>query len=442
MTDASLAAPLAAPLRPRMTRVVARITGVNVIGAASGFITGPLLARALGPTGRGDLAAIVVPFTIAAPLLGLGIGGYAFRTLPRGRPLGDVVGSLGLPTLMLGALGAAVAVPAADALAGGRPIVRAFLIVGLLSMPIVMLASLLLSSLSALERWRPVMVTRIIPFGVTAAAVVVLYIAGALTVATAAGATIAGSLLSIVPGLPLLWAERPRFRRAIARAGLNFGIKSWAGGLAQMTNARLDQFLMITVVAPRVLGLYAVAVTISGATGLIGGALAPPLMARVGAGETHLISQAVRIMVAVSVCVNLALAAVSPVLLSVLFGHGFRGALPMLLILLVAQVPLVGVGVLSSALQADGAPMIPTIGEGIAVVVTVGGLIALLGPLGGVGAAIVSLAAYSSSFVFQLLVARRRTDTPLRAFLVPNRADLAWAARRLGALTGSLGLAH
>jgi Na+-driven multidrug efflux pump len=111
----------------------------------------------------------------------------------------------------------------------------------------------------------------------------------------------------------------------------------------------------------------------------------------------------------------------------------------MAMVLLVASVPLAGATVLSTALQADGTPLIPTIAEGIALIVTVVGLALLLRPLGGMGAAIVSLAAYSASFVFQLLVARRRIGAPLSAFLVPTRADAHWIRSRITGLTPRFG---
>lgn len=409
-----------------------------MLGAASGFITGPLLARALGASGRGDLAAVVVPLTLAPGILGLGISGYSYRALPRGRAVGEVLGSLGLPLVLIGLLAAAAAVPAADALAGGRATVHTFLIVGFVSTPLMLVGSLLLQSLAALERWRRVAATTLTPFAVTSVAIIVLYVTGRLTVATAATATIAGALLSTLPGLALLSANRPTFRPSLAREGVSFGVKGWLGGLALTANLRLDQFLMITLVAPRELGLYAVATTLAGASGLAVGGLSPPLMARIGAGETHLMPQAVRIMVTATVGFNIALALVTPLLLSVLFGPQFREALPMALLLLAAQVPLAGALVLSSALQADGAPLIPTVAEGIALVITVAGLVTLLRPLGGVGAAIVSFAAYSTSFVYQVVMARRRTGTPLSRFLVPTRADFRWARGTIADATNRL----
>lgn len=426
--------------RARLTGVVASLTATNVLGAAFGFVTGPLLARALGASGRGDLAAVLVPLALVPGVLGLGIPAYAYRELPRGRPLGELLGSLGLPLLLIGLLAAAGAVPAADALAGGRAATRTFLIVGLLATPLALLGSLLGASLAALERWRAVVATSLIPFAGTFAAIVTLSALGDLTVATAAASTIAASLCSLAPSLPLLARMgRPAFRLPLARAGVAFGVKSWIGGLARLANLRLDQLLMISVVPPRVLGLYAVAATIAGASGLATGALSPPLMTRIARGETQLVPQAVRIVLVTTIALNAALACATPMLLALLFGPQFRGAVPMAAILLAAAVPFAGASVLSSALQADGAPLIPTAGEGIALVVTVVGLLVLLRPLGGVGAALVSVAAYGASFCFQLLMARRRLAVPLHAFLLPAREDAQWARRVLAGVRAQLG---
>jgi O-antigen/teichoic acid export membrane protein len=418
--------------RVRLTGVVASLTAANVVGAATGFITGPLLARALGASGRGDLAAITVPLALAGPVLGLGISGFAYRELPRGRAVEEVIGSLGLPLLVIGLFAGGAAIPLADALAGGRETVRAFLIVVMFSTPLLLLGALLLASLAALERWPAVVATSLIPFLVPFIAIVPLYALGHLTVATAAAAAIAGSLLSLAPGLLLLTAaRRPVFRLSLARTGVSFGLKSWVGGLALLANLRLDQLVMITVVAPRELGLYVVATTLSGASGVATGALAPPLMTRIAAGETHLLPQAARITVTATVGLNLVLALLTPVLLSVLFGPAFSGAIAMAIVLLAANVPFAGASVLSAALQADGAPLIPSVAEGIALVVTLAGLFALLRPLGGLGAAIVSFAAYSASFLFQLVMTRRRSGLPLSEFVVPTRADLNWARGRV-----------
>ena len=426
--------------RGRLSGVVAQLTVANALAAATGFITGPLLARALGASGRGNLQAIIVPLSVAPFVLSLGITAFVYRTLPRGRPVEEVIPSLGAPLLLLGLIAAAAGVPVADALVGGREPMRTFLIIGFVLTPVVLLIMLLSSSLAALERWRAVVAMSVIPFAVPFVAIVGLAATGRLTVATAATATMLGSLLGIVPGLPLLISiRRPVFRLSLAWESVVFGLKSWLGGLAQLANGRLDQVLMIALVPPRQLGLYAVATTISGASGPLAGAVSPPLMARVGAGERHLMPQAVRMTVAVTVVLNLGVALVTPILLPLLFGASFRAATPMAMVLLAASVPLAGASVLSTGLQADGVPLIPSIGEGIALVVTVVGLVLLLPPLQAMGAAIVSLAAYSASFLFQLVMAKRRIGTPLSAFLLPSRADLLWLIRRITDLTPRFG---
>src|SRR5262249_34987040 len=155
-----------------------------------------------------------------------------------------------------------------------------------------------------------------IPFAVPFVATIVLFVSGHLTVGTAATTTIVGSALAVLPGIPLLIsAGRPVFRLSLAREGVSFGLKSWLGGLAQTANARLDQVLMIPVVPPRQLGLYAVATTISTASGLVTGAVSPPLMTRIASGERWLMTQAVRLTLTLTVALNLVVALVTPTLL-------------------------------------------------------------------------------------------------------------------------------
>jgi O-antigen/teichoic acid export membrane protein len=165
-------------------------------------------------------------------------------------------------------------------------------------------------------------------------------------------------------------------------------------------------------------------------------------MARVAAGETLLMARDARIMLAATAVLNLGLALVTPWLLPALFGPEFSAAVGMALILLAAQIPLTAAGVLSSALQADCAPLIPTVGEAIALVITVNGLLVLLRPLGGIGAALISLAACTVSFVFQVGMTHRRTRMPITSFLVPDRIDLRWALALLSGLSTRVRFGH
>jgi O-antigen/teichoic acid export membrane protein len=79
---------------------------------------------------------------------------------------------------------------------------------------------------------------------------------------------------------------------------------------------------MITLVSSRVLGLYAVAVTLSGLASFATGALGLPLITRIAKGETALAARALRVTLCVITAMNLAIGAATPVVLPLLFGSG------------------------------------------------------------------------------------------------------------------------
>ncbi len=424
------------PLRTkRMSDVVGGLTVVNISAALAGLVTGSLQARALGPDGRGDLAAILVPVTLAAQVLSLAMGAYAARELARKRSVGDIAGTLGTILLGVGAAGAVAGITLSPELARGRDTVYLFLVIGFALLPVSLSVGLLYSMLGGLERWRLLIISRLIPVIVGLVGIVVLYIAGALTVASAAIVALAGGFISAVPLATILRRAGPlRFRPAMAREGTMFSLKTWVGTVASLTNNRLDQLVMVSAVPARELGLYAVAVTLSSVPTFVTGAIGPPLLTRISKGDREIVPRALRTILAISTAMSLGAAAVSPFMLPLIFGRAFDEATDMTLVLCVASLPLAGVTVLSTALIAEGRPSLPSWGEVIGLVVTAGGLIALLGPLGGLGAAIVSLAAYGSNFVFQLHAARQTFPGSLRDFLLPRRTDVEWALAQVARL--------
>jgi O-antigen/teichoic acid export membrane protein len=414
---------------PRLSSVVARLSLANVMIAVAGFVTGPLQARALGPAGRGELAAILVPFILAPQILGLSLGAYAARETASGRrSVNQLFGSVGIPLLLIGVLGMAGAIPVADALAAGDATVQTYLRIGLLMLPVGLLGGLALTIIGGLERWNLVIVSRLIAVGLPLLGVVLLYVMGEMTVGRVAILTFSGGVICVIPALVVVARTgRPLFNKVVAAESFSFGIRTWVGGLAQLANARLDQLLMITLVSSRELGLYAVAVALSGLSSFFSGALGPPLITRVAKGDTAVVARALRVTLGGMFAMNAVLAAVTPIVLPLLFGQHFQAAVDPALILLAAGIPLAGISVLAAALAADGAPGSSSIGEALALGLTIPGLLILVPQLGGTGAAVVSLVAYSVSFMFQMSVVRRRLGGLLRVYLLPHREDVTWA---------------
>jgi O-antigen/teichoic acid export membrane protein len=415
------------PARWRFARVTASMTLVNVVIMAAAFVTAPLQARALGPSGRGDLAAILVPFGLAPLILHLGIGAYGARQAARGKPLGPLLGSLGSATLVIGVLGALAGVPLAAYLAEGRDTVHTYLLVAFALLPVGLVGTLLISVNSGLERWNVVIAARLIPPLSGVIALAALYLLDALTVESAAIVAIAGGVASTIPLFGILRGRKLSFDPPVIREGIPFGLKAWLGGLASLSNTRVDQLLMITLVSPRQLGLYAVAVSLAGFSGALTAGLGPPLFTRVAAGETELAARALRVSLVLAGIATIIVALLTPPLIYVLFGSPFEDSIPMAWILLAAGIPLAGATVLTAALTATGRPGVPAVAEAVALVVTIAGLAVLLPPFAGIGAAIVSLVAYLANFVIQFRSARREFGGRARDFLLVGRADFKWA---------------
>jgi O-antigen/teichoic acid export membrane protein len=419
-----------APPRARLSSVIGRLAFVNAAIGIAAVVTGPLQARALGADGRGELAAILVPFVLAPLLLSVALGTYAARESASGRrPVNELVGSVGVPLLVMTVIGMAAGFPAAGLLAEGNDTVRTYLIVGFMLLPIGMAGTLLAGLMAGLERWSLVIVQRAVLITVPSVGIVIMYVLDEMTVGRVVIVTMAGAVLSILPAAAVVMRSgRPVFRRATARASVNFGLRTWAGGLALIANVHLDQLLMIVLVSDRELGLYAVAVTLARLTGgFLINALSPPLMTRIAQGETALVPRALRVVLVVVGFINLAVAAVTPIALPAIFGTEFKDAVDQTLVLLLAGIPLAGNAILTTALAADGAPGKASIAEGAALVITIPGLLVLVPVLGGLGAAIVGLVAYSVSFTYQVHVMRNRLGGSRRSFLLPRAEDARWA---------------
>ena len=414
--------------RPALIDVVGRLTVVNGFVMLLAFASGPILARALGPDGRGNLAAILLPVTLAPVVFSFGLTTYVTRQAARGRSPALLMGSIGPLVLGLGVFAALLGPSVAALFAGGRDVVHTFVLVGFLLMPVSLFGWLLHSFALGLERWRMVVAAQVISAVVSTAAIVVLYVLGSLTVASTAIVMFATGSLAAIPLLPLIReAGRPRFRREVVRESLPFGLKAWVGGLGSVANVRLDQLLMTRLVEPRELGLYVVAFTVSNFfLNPVLGALTSGMLPRFASGDSALIARVLRTMIAAVALIGALIALGAPLIIYVLFGGAFADALPLAWLLLVATVPFAGLTVLSTALTSSGHPGFGASAEMVTLLVTVPCLLLALSTYGATAAAVTSIVAYSAGFVWLLFGGRRHLQLGLRELLVIRREDIAW----------------
>ena len=434
MTDPD---PLAAPLPPEASRTrfagtVGRLTSVNVVALVAAVIAGPITARTLGADGRGELAAIISVLTVAPILLDLGLGQWLARERARGGRRTDLLGTALPLAVAFSLVGAALAYPLSQWLGSGRPVVTTFLLIGLLLMPVSVVLHVLVGLAIGESRWGLYAATRIVSSVLPVAAIVILALFGWLTVASAAAAyLVAGLMAGFLLLGPLRGLHRLSFDRRRARVAARFGGKSWLSQVAGSANNRLDQALMAGLVSSRQLGLYAVAVTIASITHGLTLAVSAALFPLVAEGDREIAARSCRVTIGLVFAVGAVLAAGSPAIVPFVFGAEFGDAVPMVIVLLAASVPLAAAVVLAAALVATNEPGAAMRAEIVALVVTIPGLVAFVPAGGGLAAAIISLIAYSLRLAVQLRSACRAFGLPWWSFVLPTARDVAWLRRRV-----------
>jgi len=412
--------------------VVVRLTSLNAVVILAGLVTGPVTARALGPDGRGELAAILVVLGLAPVVLALGVSVWVGRERARGASREDVLGAalpVALACSLLGVLGA---IPLSNLLGEDRPIVVTFLQIGLFLLPLSVSLHVVVGLAIGESRWDLFTASRVAGSVLPTVAIVLLALADHLSVTTAAAAYLAGGLLGSLMLLRLVkGVRRLSLSLSRSRAATAFGAKSWLSTTGNAANYRLDQVLMAGLVTSEELGVYAVAVTVGSLTSSLVGAVSSALFPRVAQGDADLATRSCRITVGVVAITGMLLAIAAPAAVPFVFGADFTDAVSMVLILLAASVPMAAAGVLSSALQAADDPDAAMRAELVALALTVPALILILPAYGGVGAAIVSLLAYGVRSFVQLGPASRAFGVRSRDFVLPKRDDLTWIKQRV-----------
>lgn len=411
--------------------MVSRLTAVNAIVIVGAFVSGPIIARALGAEGRGELAAIVVVLTIAPWLLDFGLAQWVARERALGMSRGDALGTALPVAFACSLIGVAAAVPMSHVLGADRDVVVTFLQVGLFLTPVGVLLFTLSGLVIGESRWNLVAATRIVTTVIPVVAIVLLSILDLLTVGSAAAATLVAALLgSLLPLRLMRGVRRLRFDLRRARSAVRFGVKSSLTTIAGAANVRFDQVFMAGLVSSRELGLYAVAVSVSSLSSGLILAVSNALYPRVARGDGELAARSCRVTIAIVTATGVPLAALAWPGIPLLFGDEFRDSVTMVLILLLASIPLSAATVLASALNAAGHPAATLRAEFVALLVTLPSLVLFLSDYGGVGAAVISLVAYTIKFVLQLMSARATFERPAASFVLATGKDVRWLADR------------
>jgi O-antigen/teichoic acid export membrane protein len=405
----------------------------KVAGNAGFFAAVLILARALGPTGRGTIAFITVTALVAARLAGVGIGEatavfVARRPELRGELLANVV------AFMFGGalLAAAVACGVLVALGDNRP---AGIGVGELT---IIACATLVSALGESGYFFLLGRERIGTLAlITATAswlyplfLIALWSTVGLTVLRAAVAwTVAESIRALGylgPSIRGLTLARPD--TGLMGEAVRFGSRAWVGSLARFLNFRTDQLLMGFLASEAALGVYAVAVNASEVLLYLPAAMATALLPAAARADTGLRTEqalgAFRSAAVVTAAAGVAAAVLGPLALPLVFGAPFEASVTPFLWLLPGALGFAATAVFSSALMAGSSPGLSSVGPIVSLGLGVGLDLLLIPRFGASGAAAAASAAFLAGGCAALAVFRRRYRFAWRSLLLPRRGDL------------------
>lgn len=416
-------------IKDRLTRGLPGTLASTIIVGVAGACAGIMLARTLGPERRGEMAAVIVWLNALTLIGNLGLGfSFAYFAGKDSARIGGLWILSWLVSILWGGLLALFGALILPEVLHLSPVVSAYLRWMAVAIPFMIAtnqqAHLLLGS-NALAEFNLLRI-----YGGVSYAVGVAYVA-AMGWPTVRNYSIAylftQTSACVLTSSVVIWRLQPVFAwpRTLVRPVFAYGLKSFLSSIAAQANLRMDQLIMTSVMASDQLGLYAVAVSLSGMLAPLYSALAMVVFPRIAKAENVKAGggQALRhIYLAVLLGVPTTILAIflMPWVLPFLFSKDYSGAIFPARILLVAALFQGVNSILGNSLRGLGEPGKQASSEGLGLVVTVALLALLLPPLGILGAAIASLCAYSAVALAQLAFVRRAVGLSWREFVTPR----------------------
>lgn len=393
------------------------------------LVSAPIIARALGPAGRGETAAILAVYTILPAVLAVGVPLDVRRRVAIAAAGPTMRGA---KVLCLLAFIPSVAITAPLALtlfAEFDPSLKLAAISGAVLSPLTMSWMIDVSLLIARRHYIGIATLQLVQPGVFVLLILVLWASGSATTEMVVAAYIAGNFANFIAGL-ILTRIPVRGERVPLTELVHDGARYYGGSIAQIAGTRIDQVLALPLIGAAPAGIYAVAATVAAVPLTLGHALAGSyftLVARAGETERRsLQAEAIRSSLALAAVLIPLLALASWALTPILFGDAFTAAIPVACVALLGGGLQIATFVGASSLNALGYGGHFTRAQVLGLVALVAALVILGPPLGAMGVALASSVGFVTTFMALLASARLLTPEVL-----PRASDLQTALRRL-----------
>lgn len=398
-------------------RGVRRTAVFNVATTGVSAVTGILIARFLGPKGRGDYAAVTSFFGISCVVFEVGLSTAVVYFVARRPQLQRMYVRMATTLLLPLALVAMVTAVLVGhfAYSGNAALQAPF---GLLTLTIfctfIGTAPLFGLQSVSLTKWNIVRLAQPASYLVLvlgAEYVTRLTVSVAVTLLTMSVAVQSLLAWSLFGTTARKQSDGRLPKRAVSEM-LRYGALNAASSAPNVFNSRLDQVLLAFLVSSAALGRYAVAVSVSLIAAPIVAAfghVALPSLAR-GNGSTSAVNSLVKSALRVSIVSSGVIVGLGYLAIPVVFGSGYAQAAVLLLFLAPGSAVVTVNMVLGNVLKGLGHPLPVAIAEWVGVACTVVGILLAVPHWGVTAAAAIASVAYTVTFLLLRSAVLRTLD--------------------------------
>lgn len=408
--------------------------GTSLLKAGLTFVGLALIARAVGPGGKGVYELLILVPMLLVNLGHLGIG--TSNTFYGGRrlfPLETITGNSIICGLLLGSV---MAVGLAVFLSFTSPSFLAevpehLLFLALTTVPIGLVTLYLLHVLLAETRIGAHNSVQALQAVIGVALVLVLVSIKRWGLPGAIAAYVVAQFSALVAVAFLVRRHgtlAPKLDSTYLRESVRFGVKGYAGNVISFVNYRLDMLLVAVFLDTSQVGQYSVAVNITEALWLLPAAAGLVLFSHTPRNSV-LHSNATtpivcRTVLFITLLAAAGLGVAAPVAVPVLFGQPFAAALQPLYILLPGVSALAINKVLCNELIGRGKPLVGTWAAIVSLVLNVPLNLLLIPRIGIAGAALASTISYAVCTIVPLVAFKRVSGVHYRELVLVNGKDL------------------
>lgn len=402
----------------KFTRNVTSTFGTQLLALLLATLNAAVIARILGPSGKGILALTVLVPNVFALFLSGGISvANVYYTGQKRFDLPTLSANATAFTVMATALGVVIAalLYASGLMAKLLPGVPLNLLaLSMLGLPFSLLNNYFVSLLQGRQLITRINLVSLLQRASTVALSLLLVAVLGWGLTGAVLAVLASSVVSVaVLGAMLrrlgarFW---PRWNRLVIKTTLKFGLRGYVANVLQFFNYRLDLFLVNYFLGPSSTGIYTVAVAMAEMLwylpNAVGFVIFPKAANTAAEAMNRFTPRVFRLTLAVTAAGAVALAIIGMPFIEIVYSPAFASAYGPMLALLPGVVLLGGGKVLTNEIAGRGFPQYNSIASGVSLVLTVGLDLLLIPRLGVLGAAIASSIAYVAIFMLALVFYR------------------------------------